>query len=354
MKTLFAIQRAMITAGGMALACLTVAAVSPAQAGLFHARFTCLSPAAVDDANDCLNRAHEIDRQTPNVLEQEAGMLGDPAILTPAVGDPDSGSLLPMSVGGPGANGQASRSGHSTSFGSEGSFNLNRVRLNLPTGLSGLGMGGGGGVGGGGGGFFAGGLTPLGSTTSGGSTGDPGGGTPTFPAIGSSFLDPILPDPGTTYVFHYGLDPGGLGNTSPLFFDPPLATGYNFQILSGPDFASVEIPARSSSSGTEQFTLTFGTFTESLVPGTPFFFTSVDPGGITQFRITGNFDPNGVDTVVHSLTLDTAITFVGGGQNGSFSQTPIISTPEPDSLTLLGLAAAALFARHFKRRGWRW
>jgi hypothetical protein len=150
-------------------------------------------------------------------------------------------------------------------------------------------------------------------------------------------------------VFDYHVTRGGLGNTSPLFFDPPIANGYDFQIISGPNFASVEVPLSSPGAAHAIFTLTFGTTTELLLPGTPFFFTLVDPGGVSQFTITGNFGENGPDDVVRSLTFDTAISFVDGGQ-GRFSQTPIFNNPEPGSLTLVAFGAAALFGCR-RRRG---
>src|SRR5262249_51528756 len=135
----------------------------------------------------------------------------------------------------------------------------------------------------------------------------------------------IPPLPGTTYVFQYTVTTGGAGNSSPLLFDPPAATGYDFQILSGPNFASVEIPSALAGTGQTDFILTFGSHTETLTAGVPFLFTSVDPGGVSEFEITGII-PGA--TSGQSLTFDTDITFVEGG-NGSFQQTPLFPNPEP-------------------------
>jgi hypothetical protein len=109
------------------------------------------------------------------------------------------------------------------------------------------------------------------------------------------------------------------------------------------------VPLSSPAINAATFTLIFGTTTELVVPGTPFFFTSVDPGGVSQFTITGDFGGNGTDQVVRSLTFDTAISFVDGGE-GSFSQTPIFNNPEPGSLTLVALGIAGLFVRRTTRR----
>jgi hypothetical protein len=212
------------------------------------------------------------------------------------------------------------------------------------------GLGSGGGAGGGGGGFFSGGIllpTLPGASQGSNSTGSSGGGPDegptsspaTLPPPGGSLSNPILPDPGSNFIFHYVVDPGGPGTTTPLYFDPPVANGYLFQILSGPNFASVEVPDLPTSTGHNVFTLTFGTMIETLISGTPFLFTSVDPLGVSQFSITGNHGGSG--PIVRSLTFDTAITFVGSGP-GSFSQTPIYATPEPASLTLWALGAAGL------------
>jgi hypothetical protein len=161
--------------------------------------------------------------------------------------------------------------------------------------------------------------------------------------VGSGTSNPIAPLPGTTYVFDYTVASGGAGNTSPLLFDPPAATGYDFQILGGPNFASVEVPAALPGTGQTEFTLTFGTNVETLTVGIPFFFTSVDPGGVPEFTITGIID-SGLSGD-QPPTFDTAITFVDGG-DGSFLQTPLFPNPEPGSLTLCALGAAMLL-------GWR-
>src|SRR5205823_6732203 len=132
--------------------------------------------------------------------------------------------------------------------GGAGGIGSNRGRRAAPAGFSGFGAGGGGF---GGGAFFGGGIlpvaasgfTPGASLTGASDFSGPGGtdGSISSPA-GSSLTNPILPSPGSSYVFDYHVTQAGLGNTTPLFFDPPIANGYDFQIISGPNFASVEVP----------------------------------------------------------------------------------------------------------------
>jgi hypothetical protein len=196
--------------------------------------------------------------------------------------------------------------------------------------------------------LFGNGFTPLpfigngssGGTDGFGNSGGNGGGIvlPASALPGSSLSNPITPDQGTSFVFEYNVMAGGPGDTTPLYFDPPVSAGYLFEIISGPNFASVEVPG--APAGATQLTLTFGTHTASLTVGIPFYFTSVDPAGVSQFTITGIFPDDG--TIILSQTFDTAITFVGGGP-GSFSQTPFTAAPEPGSLIVWGLGAAALF-----------
>src|SRR5205823_5822206 len=134
----------------------------------------------------------------------------------------------------------------------------------------GSGIGGGGGaVGGGffgappsafiagGGGSSTTGTIDDGSDTGSSDVGSSDGNSPVTAHAGSSLSNPITPDSGTTFIFHYAVTPGGLGETSPLYFDPPLESGYIFEIISGPNFASVEVPIPVAGAGGTQFTLTF-------------------------------------------------------------------------------------------------
>ena len=332
------------TACGVFAVCWLCVSGQEARAGLFRHWFLPATETCTDYMPSCAPCCPPDAAADPGA-DPVGADTSDPAGGDPGAGDP--GADDPR--GGPGAGGPFVSTG--SAFGSGaggGGSGSNRIRRTSFTGASGFGAGGFGGSA-----FFGGGILPVAAPafgsgtlpTSGPESSGPGGGEGTTSSgPGTSLANPVLPDPGTTYVFDYHVTPGGLGNTSPLFFDPPVASGYHFQIISGPNFASVEVPLSTAAINSATFTLTFGTMSESLVAGTPFFFTSVFPGGVSAFTITGDFGEEGPDQVVRSLTFDTAISFVDGG-DGSFSQTPIFANPEPGSLTLVALGIAGLFAR---------
>ncbi len=317
-------RRVIAVAWGLAGVWLATGGVSEADAGFLHPSWID-SPATTFDGPRSCCPCEESSVDAANSADPGHGTAAD---------DPGES----RGGGGGGADGTMSITGKSVSFGNEGGFSKSSFRSTSRNGFGGIGPGGGGG-GGGSSSFF-----PAGNSTGSGTTGNVGDGsdgssTTNIPIPGSGPADPITPDPGTTYVFHYNIIPGGPGDANPLFFDPPVYSGYTFQILSGPNFASVEVPVPSPGAGATQFSLHFESYTETLTAGIPFYFTSIDPAGVSQFTITGEF---GGDAALQSQTFDTAIAFVGGG-NGSFSQTPILSTPEPASLLVWGLGAVALF-----------
>lgn len=342
MSNPFIPSRALMIVLGATVALSSAKGLPEARGGLSCGRICCPSGESIDYSATGQPACEGYNFTVTPCCGPDVPGSGDPpkgARGIPGFDDPGS-----PAGGGPGSGGKPPITGIGAWFGNEGGFDSNHFSRPRSNGSSGLGSGGGGG--GGGGGF-------LGNSFFGNGPGDSGNGGDgslmSVPPIGGSQLNPILPDPGTTFVFHYTVDPGGLGNTTPLFFDPPSAVGYYFQILSGPNFASVDVPKPLTGTGQSQFTLTFGTYIETLTAGTPFDFTSVIPGGVSQFRITGNFGPDGPE-VVRSQTFDTAISFVGGG-NGSFSQTPILSTPEPGSLALLGIGGLGLLL-WWRQHGW--
>jgi hypothetical protein len=315
---------------GLACACLATGGVQGAHAGLLHESCICPPATTFDCAPIC---------GWP--CEENSGDL--PASADASNGDPADEPGASRGGGGGGSNGPMPTTGKTVSFGNEGRFNTNRFRTTTGNGIGGIGAGGGGG--GGFSPFFPAGNSTGSSTTGGLSGGVNGGPTTNIPILGTSLSDPITPDPGTHFVFHYTVTPEGPGAASPLFFDPPAYSGYTFQIISGPNFASVEAPIPLPGTGARQFTVIFESYTEALTAGIPFDFTSFDAAGVPQFTITGNFSG---DSTVQSRTFDTAITFVGGG-DGSFSQTPIESAPEPASLIVWGVGAAALLGIYRKR-----
>jgi len=355
-------------------------------AGPFQQTFVCPSVQSIDccavgrDVPDTLSPTPDPGPDSGTAANSTSAVAGDPSI---------SGAGVPYYGGGPGQQISGGGAASFQSGGANGSNSFGNRRRSFSSSL-GLGSGGGGGGSTGGasgltfgspsGPFIAGTGTGVvsgatGSASGGGdSAGDPGGGggsaetpgaagggapggsggsgtgdpgDPSDPGstAGTGSSNPIPPLPGTAYVFQYTVTAGGAGAASPLFFDPPAATGYDFQILSGPNFASVEVPGPLSGIGQTQFTLTFGSHTDALTAGVPFLFTSVDPGGVSEFEIAGILSGG----TVGSATFDTAITFVDGG-DGAFQQTPIFASPEPGSLTLFAMAATALLTWQRRRR----
>jgi hypothetical protein len=171
-------------------------------------------------------------------------------------------------------------------------------------------------------------------------------------APGASFSNPLLPIGGDSatppFQFQFDVVAGGTGDSTPLYVDPYVAIGYIFQIDSGPNFESVEVPEPLPNTGQAEFTLIFGNETVALIAGEPFYFTQYDPDGVSEFTITGISPLEGLDPNAHPADFVVALTFVGDGPV-SFSMTPVVSTPEPASLIMAGTAAAALFGWRLRR-----
>jgi hypothetical protein len=136
----------------------------------------------------------------------------------------------------------------------------------------------------------------------------------------------------------------------PIYIDPAIATGYDYT-STNLNFASVVIP-QALPGGDSQFQLNFQGHSVTLNAGTTFDFTSVVPGGVSEFTITGinpaeNLDPNNPGAFV------TGLTFVGQGGTDAL-MTPLTQdvgvAPEPASLTLLGTGAVALLGYGWRRR----
>ncbi|MCP3870212.1 MAG: hypothetical protein GY703_19385 [Gammaproteobacteria bacterium] len=141
------------------------------------------------------------------------------------------------------------------------------------------------------------------------------------------------------------IDQNGLGVIFPIFIDPDVAVGYDYEVVSGPNFASVEVPATSLLDDT--FTLTvpgFGPFL--LQTGVAFDLTALDPLGFSSFRIS-DIDANEMLDPNDPLAFITGMTYVAGGI-ADVTMTPITefvppsSVPEPPVvvLTVLSLIGA--------------
>ncbi|MCB2099220.1 MAG: PEP-CTERM sorting domain-containing protein, partial [Rhodobacterales bacterium] len=144
-----------------------------------------------------------------------------------------------------------------------------------------------------------------------------------------------------------------------LYFDPPVAAGYDFEVASGPSFASVALP----DVGDGLFDLYLWdavagdyAFEATLEDGVTFTF---DPGGVEMFRVLG-IEPDAELAPGDPFAFVTALTFVSALNGASIIQTPIVvqydptppnAAPAPGTLALLGLGLVGLaWARRGKGR----
>lgn len=122
---------------------------------------------------------------------------------------------------------------------------------------------------------------------------------------GSSPFNPVMPmaqNSNGGYVF---LPP--TFHNSPTYIDPPIATGYDYNVT-GQNFSSVVVPGPLAD-GQTTFLLKFNGYTETLQAGTPFNFDNFVTGGVSDFTITGidaanGLDPNNPGAIVTGLTYE--------------------------------------------------
>ncbi|NTU52997.1 MAG: PEP-CTERM sorting domain-containing protein [Chlorobiaceae bacterium] len=169
--------------------------------------------------------------------------------------------------------------------------------------------------------------------------------------IAAPGLDPGTPlvsvqQPDGSYRFAYIVSPGVY-----LYIDPDIAIGYDYQILSGPNIASMLLPSVAGDDGLYDLWLWdsgSSAYTDAgttIAANAPYFF---DAGGVDRFRIMGiettaNLDPENPTAFV------TGLSFVDSGLV-DLTQTPVTTTvPEPSALFLLCTGIAGLAAGRFRR-----
>jgi len=171
----------------------------------------------------------------------------------------------------------------------------------------------------------------------------PDGSTPSNPLL------PVVGDDGFNFDFEIELN-------QQIFIDPVVAVGYDYVVNSGPNFASVLVPA-ALANGDADFLLDLGADgTFALAAGVVFDLLSVDPLGFSEFSILEISTAEALDPG-DPLAFITGLTFVGAGQV-SLTQTPITvdtgngqNVPEPSSGLLVLAALAFLKRRHARRHG---
>jgi hypothetical protein len=161
---------------------------------------------------------------------------------------------------------------------------------------------------------------------------------------GSTILDAIMPYSGngnSGFIFDLVVT-----SQAPIYVDPLVATGYDYMVNAGANFASVILPTM----GDNNFELwekdANGNWTTKaiLAGGQEYFF---DSSGVSAFRITGietSLELNPDDP----MAFVTGLTFAGAG-DVRMSQTPITfdtdntqPVPEPSTMLLLGGGIAGL------------
>lgn len=145
---------------------------------------------------------------------------------------------------------------------------------------------------------------------------------------GASPENPLMPVVADgSFVFDFNIQ-----ENQQIFIDPEIAIGYDYEVLSGPNIASVLLPENLGDGMYDIYlwdSLQY-VFLTSITGGTEY---SFGPDGVSRFRVAGieadaGLDPNNPNAFV------TGLTFAGSG-TVNLTQTPIVSQ--------VPLPAAALF-----------
>ncbi len=177
------------------------------------------------------------------------------------------------------------------------------------------------------------------------------------PPPGSSADDPLLPTVITPGGFSFTFTPPD--HTVPFFIDPDVATGYDYAVTSGPNFASVLVP-EALPNGDSEFTLDLGIHgLFALLAGVEFDLLAVVAEGLSSFSILEIDTDEGLDPT-DPLAFVTGLTFVDGGEV-TVTQDPIVehvaaTIPEPGTFGLfaLGLLGFGVLSRRRRHNGAYW
>ncbi len=166
------------------------------------------------------------------------------------------------------------------------------------------------------------------------------------PMGGSLPINPLMPNPGSpagVFDFDINLTDNGLGVDDPIFIDPDIAIGYDYELTDAGDplITSVLLPD-DIGDGEYELWLWGGSdwiLDQMLTGGVEHMFA----GGVDRFRILGIEEGAGLDAD-DPLAFVTGLTFASGNAAIDLTMAPIL-VPEPSTLALLALAGLALVRR---------
>jgi len=175
------------------------------------------------------------------------------------------------------------------------------------------------------------------------------GGDPMFPVLPDPF-DPENPE----FRFELEIIEDGLGTRFPIFIDPIIAVGYEYEVSSGQLIETVIIPDVLPN-GDGEFRIVIDGVEYDLFAGVEFdIFAQTGISGVSSFEILGISTAEALDPA-DDMAFNTGLTFNSGGMV-NITQTPIVLNtdpnnpnpiPEPGTLAALlaGLAGLAYTRR---------
>ncbi|MCU0670898.1 MAG: hypothetical protein MUF70_16335, partial [Myxococcota bacterium] len=165
---------------------------------------------------------------------------------------------------------------------------------------------------------------------------------------GASFQVPVMPTSCAGLACDFDLEPQGwIGvgpNGVPIYFDPDIATGYDYEIAPGdPHFASAIVP-EPLPNGDASFTLLVGEESFPIEAGEHFDLTQITPLGVAAFSIRDIDPEEQLDPEAHFVT---GVTFMEE-REAKVTMTAVV--PEPGAMALGAAVLGALATLSRRRR----
>lgn len=142
------------------------------------------------------------------------------------------------------------------------------------------------------------------------------------------------------------------GVNAPLWFDPAIAIGYDYQVDSGPNISGIELPGGFGDDMFDVYYFDEGlndfVFAATVGDLEPLDLTTYDSEGFSRIRVLGIEEEAMLDPE-DTLAFPTGLTFLSEGQV-ELTMTALTLVPEPSTLVLLGIAAVAGLRRRRVRK----